>query len=62
MEADQGKIYTVDSDFMIRTWDLNTHGECVQSTIIKQCPKYYELMSRTDKFRNDDADYSTADN
>ena len=28
------KIYTVDSDFMIRTWDLADKGECKESTII----------------------------
>ena len=54
-------IYTVDSDFMIRTWEILGAGDCIQSTIIKQCPKYFDLMSKSDKFRQDQADYSTAD-
>jgi hypothetical protein len=60
-EVFNSQIYTVDSDFMIRTWNISD-GECSQSTIVKQCPKYYDLMSRSDKFRQDQAEYSTADN
>lgn len=59
-EVFKSQIYTVDSDFMIRTWNISD-GECTQSTIVKQCPKYYDLMSRSDKFRQDQAEYGTVD-
>lgn len=34
-DANAQRIYTVDSDFMIRTWDLAEAGECKESTIIQ---------------------------
>ena len=54
-------IYSIDSDFMMRTWNLNEDGECKQSILIKQCQNYDKLMSRADKFRNEIAAFSVTD-
>lgn len=59
---DAQRIYTIDSDFMIRTWDLSNDGQCKQSTILMKCQKYNELMSAADKFRLDMGAYSSSDN
>ena len=55
------EIYSIDSDFMVRTWDLKNDGKCIQSTILKQCPRAMKLISKADDFRQGQIAYQTSD-
>jgi WD40 repeat protein len=68
VQENNGKleIYTVDSDFMVKLWDISyggkgvaggqefseTGGRCKESVIVKPCGRYYALMSQSDAFKN----------
>lgn len=64
---DSFEIYTIDSDFMIKIWDLNFRypkdieddkfsrrgGRCKESIIMEPDPRYDRLISVADGFKND---------
>ena len=61
------EIYTIDSDFMIKIWDLNYRnptgiqddqysrhgGRCKESIIMEPDPRYNRYLSVADAFKND---------